>query len=278
MLKKILRWVGYGFLILITLVFVLIESLDLYINSKKGINWIYGDIGREVNIMRTDSGVRYLSIGEASKPALLLIHGAPGGHFDWKGFASRSAVYDQYRLLIVERPGYGRTKPKRAEKSIKKQAERIFEVIEKETQPVDVLGHSYGGPIAVVMAGLQPEKIGTVFGISGQYDPDNEIVFSVSYVGNLPPLRWLMPRYLRVSNREKLTHPEGLREVLPYYSQVQSKVILVHGDADTLVPYENSPYLMKLLTSEKELITLEGMDHPLQMQAVDTLVEIVMDN
>ena len=278
MLKKILRWVGYSILILITLLFVFIESVDWYMSSTKGTNWMFSDITRNVTINRTSSGLRYLSIGADNKPPLLLIHGAPGGYFDWKGLASKEEIYNHYRLLIVDRPGYGGTKPRGAETSIKVQVERIMEVLEKETQPVVVMGHSYGAPIAIVMGAMHPDRISKVLGISGQYDPDNEIIFKISYLGNIPPIRWLMPRLLRVSNREKLTHPNELRAILPYYNQVQAKVVLVHGNADSLVPYENSPFLMKFLNRKNKLITLEGYDHPLQMQAVDELLEILLAN
>ena len=64
-----------------------------------------------------------------------------------------------------------------------------------------------------------------------------------------------------------MTHVKALEEIEPKYASVAVPVVLIHGNKDTLVFYENSPYLMKKLNgTEKELITLEGKDHPIHMQ------------
>ena len=259
---KILRWAFYVALGLIVLLLVAMESFDRYFATEKGSKWLYRNTPREVSVMYTESGLRYLSIGDPEKQALLLIYGAPGSIFDWQPFSKRERLYDQYRLLIVDRPGYGGTKPRGTEKSIDKAARKILEVLESETQAAVVMGHSYGGPIAVVMGALQPEKIEKVIGVAGQYDPDNEIVMGISPYLNFRIFKYILPRLLWVSNVEKLTHPESLRALIPWYEKVKIPVILIHGDADTLVPYENSPYLMQFLDPETRLITLPGYDHP----------------
>jgi pimeloyl-ACP methyl ester carboxylesterase len=277
-LKKIFRWVIYIVLFLLVALLVFVEVFDRYLATRQGARWLYSNVPADsVEVKFTGSGVRYLSIGESDKPPLLLIHGAPGSLFDWKSFSTREVLYDKYRLLIPERPGYGGTRPRGAEPSIEVQARRLLEVLEGETQPSVVMGHSYGGPIALVMAALQPERIATVVGVAGQYDPDNEITFKISYFINYQIFKFLLPRAIWVSNVEKLTHPEELRKIVPYYREVEACVLLIHGDSDSLVPYENSPYLMKYLDGEAELITLEGKDHPLHMQEVDYLVNFVME-
>ena len=80
-----------------------------------------------------------------------------------------------------------------------------------------------------------------------------------------------------VSNVEKLSHPASLRDILPLYSQIKIPIILIHGDADALVPYENSLFLQQHLTTENELITVKGGDHPLQMTQPDYLREFMME-
>lgn len=273
---KILKWIFYIALILVIVLLLFIEFYYRHLSSEKGAFWLYDETPKEVTLHYTNNGIRYLSIGDADKPPLLLIHGAPGGLFDWSMMSKREDLYGKYRLLIPERPGYGGTKPRKAEPSIKMQAERLLEVLEGESQKAVVMGHSYGAPIAVVMGALQPDKIEKVIGVSGQYDPDNEITFKISYLFQANFFKYLMPRVLWVSNVEKLKHPAAQREIIPLYSQVQVPVLLIHGDADSLVPYENSPYLMKFLGEKGELITLPGYDHPLQMQTPDYLVDVVL--
>ncbi len=276
--KRIFRWFLYIALALVAILFIFIESFDRYISSEKGTRWWYKDIGKEDwTINFTPSGVRYLEMGDPEKQALLLVHGAPGSVMDWSGLAKRERIFEKYRLLIVDRPGYGGTKPRGAEKDLKVQAQKILEVLEGETQKAVVMGHSYGGPIAVIMGALQPEKIAKIVGVSGQYNPDNEVIFRISYFINFKIFRFLLPRMLWVSNVEKLSHPDALREILPLYPKISVPVALIHGDADTLVPYENSPFLMELINSDKELVTVDQGDHPLQMQAPDLLVDFVLN-
>lgn len=275
-LLKILRWLGILILGLIVILMVGIELFDRYLATEKGARWIFKNVPAPMEIRFTASGVRYVSIGDPKKPPLLLIHGAPGSLFDWSRFVRRPELYEHYHVLVVERPGYGATRPRRAEPSIQVQAERILEVLAGERQPAVVMGHSYGGPIAVVMAALQPEKIARVIGVSGQYDPDDEITFKISYFINFKLFKFLLPRFIWSSNVEKLTHPAALREVLPLYQQVRVPVELIHGDADTLVPYNNSPFLLHLLPGRAELITLPGKDHPIHMTEADYLVDYVL--
>lgn len=276
--KRIFRWVLYIALALVAILFIVIESFDRYVSSEKGTRWWYKDIPRQDwTINYTPSGLRYLEIGDAEKQPLLLVHGAPGSVMDWSAVAKRERIYEKYRLLVVDRPGYGGTKPRGAEKDLKVHAEKILEVLEGETQQAVIMGHSYGGPIAVIMGALQPEKIAKIVGVSGQYDPDNEVTFRISYFLNFQIFRFLLPRMLWVSNVEKLSHPNALREILPLYSKINVPVVLIHGDADTLVPYPNSPFLMELMNNDKELVTIADGDHPLQMQAPDMLVDFVLN-
>ena len=263
---KILKWIILIIIGLYTVLALLIESFDRYIAADRGAVWYYSDVPnyKDMEIKRTPSGVRYLSLGASDKQALLLIHGAPGSIMDFKAFCKDEKLQEKYRLIVVERPGYGGTKPRRAEPSVKKQVLRIAEILDAETQPAVVLGHSYGGPIAVLLGAVKPEKIERIIGVSGAYDPDNEVTMSISYYIKYGVFKYLMPRFIWSSNVEKLSHPDGLREVVPMYKEVSVPVVLIHGNADTLVPYENSTFVQALLPNV-ELITLEGKEHPLHM-------------
>lgn len=274
---KVFRWTAIVLVTLFILLMVSIESFDRYIATEKGARWLYKKVPYpNKEIKYTDSGVRYFEIGDPEKPPLLLIHGAPGGIFDWLGVAKNEKIYDQYRLLIPERPGYGGTRPRGAVSSIKQQAERLLEVLEPESKEAIVMGHSYGGPIAVIMGALKPEKVSKIFGVSGQYDPDNEITFGISYLINYKIFAYLLPRFIWVANVEKLSHPEALRDIMPVYEEIHVPIVLIHGDADSLVPYGNSPFLLRRLNGNAEMITMEGKDHPIHMQEAEAMVDFVL--
>lgn len=277
--KSILKWVLLIAITLIVLLLLFAEGFDRYIATEKGARWLYRNIpNQQLDIKHTSSGVRYLKIGDASKTPLLLIHGAPGSLWDWIGIAKQPSIYDQYQLLIVERPGYGATKPRKAEPSIKIQAERIAEVlVEEDISNAVVAGHSYGAPVAVILGAMIPDRIQHIYALAGQYDPNNEIIFSISHFIKYKIFKYLLPRMIWVSNEEKLGHPSAQEAVMHYYPMVKSPVTIVHGDADTLVPYDNSPFLLKHLTNTSaSMITLPNHDHPIHMQIPEYLVQLMM--
>ena len=274
--KKVLRWVLIGLLLLPLLGMLAMEGVDRYLASDRGAKWFYRKVPASVTVLHTDNGLRYLEIGDPALPALLLLHGSPGGLFDWRSMAVDSAVTGRFRLLVVERPGYGGTKPRGAEPSIRAQASRCLEVLAREKQPVVLMGYSYGAPVAMAMAGLAPNRITGVVGVSGQYNPNDEMILRISPFLRWGVFRFLMPRMLWVSNEEKMNHFAALEEVLPLFDNVQAPILLLHGDADAIVPYDNSPWLAERLGGKPRVVTLPGVDHGVPFGHMDVLVNVVL--
>jgi len=277
-LKKAGRWTACLFVLLLVGLLLTVELFDRFVSSEKGPKRLYNDIPADtVRVNHTPSGIRYLAIGDTSKAPLLLIHGAPGGLFDWRPLSGRAGIFGRYYLLIPERPGYGGTHPSGAEPSIERQAERLSEVLEAAKRPAVVMGHSYGAPIAMVLAARHPAAVAAVVGLAGQYDPDNERFFWISHLIRFRIFKLLLPRFVWVANEEKLHHAEALRAIGHYYRRIEAPILLVHGDADFLVPYENSPYLLEQLNGPAKLITLEGRGHPIHVQEVDKVVDLLLN-
>jgi pimeloyl-ACP methyl ester carboxylesterase len=89
---------------------------------------------------------------------VLLVHGQPGLGSDWEPVAERLA---DHRLLIVDRPGFGRSGEETL--SIEGNAEVLGDlVIERDAAPVTVVGHSYGGGVAILLAARRPELVSGV--------------------------------------------------------------------------------------------------------------------
>ena len=76
---------------------------------------------------------------------VLLVHGQPGLGSDWDQVAARLA---DHRLLIVDRPGYGRSGDETL--TIEGNAQVLADiVVQRGAAPVTVVGHSYGGGVGI---------------------------------------------------------------------------------------------------------------------------------
>lgn len=277
---NIAKWVLILGATFITLLLIGIESFDRYISTNAGTRYIYRKTpyAETLEIHKTESGIRYITLGNQNKPNLLLLHGAPGSVFDWVKIASDERLYSNYRLVIAERPGYGGTTPRKVEQSILRQAERISEVLEKEGKAT-VLAHSYGGPVAMVLSAIRPNLVNHAIGAAGQYNPNDEVVFKISHYIKSPLFQFILPRWIWASNEEKLSHKKAQDDVFSYYAKITCPVSLIHGDSDTLVPYHNSVFLMNQLTTEKKkLITLFGENHPFHMRKPSILVNFLLES
>jgi pimeloyl-ACP methyl ester carboxylesterase len=274
--KRILKWVLISFGGLTVLLLLLIAGADRFLSSERGARWLYSEVEQPLTIKFTPDEVRYLQIGDSTKTPLLFIHGAPGELFDWLAIAKRNQLYEQYYLLIPERRGYGGTRPKRAEPSVKVQGQALLPILKAQPKPAVVFGHSYGAPMAVALGALAPEEIARIYGVSGAYDPKLEVTFGISYWINFQLFRYLLPSPIWVSNVEKLGHPQALREAIALFQSVKVPTTLIHGTADTLVPFENSTYLQALLPIQASLIALPGQEHPVHVMLPDYFVSLLL--
>lgn len=284
--RRWLRRIVLALLILALLPFALMEGLDRWMSTDRGARRLYRHAAGPVALHRSPDGLRWLSVGDSALPPLVLLHGSPGGLFDFRAVARDSALLRRFRLIVPERPGYGATRPRGPEPSIRAQADRLLAALSGEARPLTVAGYSYGGPVALAMAGRAPDRVARVLGLAGQYDPDNEMVLAVSPYLRYGFFRNVLPRWLWVSNEEKMTHRGALREVLPDFDAVRCGVWLVHGTDDAIVPTANSAWLAERLVGEAgfsrggglepgtvRLELLQGKDHSIPFSEPELLIE-----
>ncbi|MHB8328684.1 MAG: alpha/beta fold hydrolase [Acidimicrobiales bacterium] len=82
-----------------------------------------------------------------------MLHGQPGTGADWRGVADLLAV--DHRVLVPDRPGYGASGGRPV--GMAGNADLLAEMLSKRRAgPATVVGHSYGGGIAALLAGRHP--------------------------------------------------------------------------------------------------------------------------
>jgi pimeloyl-ACP methyl ester carboxylesterase len=100
---------------------------------------------------------------------VLFVHGQPGLGSDWDGVAD---LLGDHRLLIVDRPGYGTGGDQTL--SLEGNAELLGRDLEERgAAPATVVGHSYGGGIAIVLAARRPELVSALVLVASVGRADN---------------------------------------------------------------------------------------------------------
>src|SRR5215472_11266840 len=103
--------------------------------------------------------MRFLQAG--SGPPLLLIHGLLGGSFCWR--LTLPVLAQRYLVHAVDLPGASLSDDMRIDCSMSRQAERLHEFIQQMGwSELSVLGSSFGGAIAMLLAGLDAQASGRV--------------------------------------------------------------------------------------------------------------------
>lgn len=93
---------------------------------------------------------------------VVLIHSSVSGNRQWRALSEE--LSDRYRVLAVNLFGYGQTSPwpAVAPQSLADQAELIRHVCETVEGPVDIVGHSFGGCVALKSALLLGSRVSSL--------------------------------------------------------------------------------------------------------------------
>ena len=89
-------------------------------------------------------------------PAVLLVHGQPGRAADWEPVSRQLAA--DHRVLALDRPGYGATGGPAM--GMVANADLLASLLRRRAAwPATVVGHSWGGGVAVLLAACHPELV-----------------------------------------------------------------------------------------------------------------------
>jgi pimeloyl-ACP methyl ester carboxylesterase len=95
-------------------------------------------------------------VDRGAGPAVVFVHGQPGLGSDFDPVAT--LLVEDHRVIAADRPGYGGSG--RQACSMAQNAEALAVLIEERAAaPATVVGHSYGGGIAVLLAAMRPDLV-----------------------------------------------------------------------------------------------------------------------
>lgn len=220
----------------------------------------------------------YASIGSDTLPMVLFIHGAPGSWYDYVKYFGDSNLISKAHLVSLDRPGYGKSGEGQPVTSIEEQAEMIRPLFDlnKSNQPVVLLGHSYGGPIAVKLAMDYPDEVKGMVLLAPAIDPDNEKQFAINRLADLRMIRSMIPRIWVSAYYEKKTHVDELRK-LNDWEKIISPTVYMFGDKDGLVPPVNVEFAKrKILNAPLSITEFPNENHFIPWTQQDSVTKVIL--
>lgn len=220
----------------------------------------------------------YMSIHRNdSFPTLFFIHGSPSSMSVYNAYYADTSLARWANIIAADRPGYGFSNPGKSEISVRRQARKMWKILEKEgyPSPLYIIGSSYGGTVATKMAMLKPERVSGLVLVSASLAPGKETTYDISYMIRSRFFRWLLPSKIIVANDEKLSHLESLNEMLPLWDKITAPVIIFQGTNDRLILPENAEFARRKLIKARsvEYHMLKNERHFLQIKYKDYILE-----
>lgn len=218
--------------------------------------------------------IRCLITGNPHGNNLLLIHGSPSSLSSWVPLYSDTAFMQTFRMIAIDRPGYGYSNFGKVETSIAKQAELVEAVIDSlKLSATVLLGTSYGGPVAAQIAMQRPEKITHLVLLSASVKPTAEKTYGISHLMIAPVVKYLFPAIFRMSSEEKFSHATELA-LLKNWDSIKSPTSIIHGDQDRLVYFSNAEFLKEKIPHSK-LYVMKDKGHALLFTDPEYLKKIL---
>lgn len=184
---------------------------------------------------------------------VILIHGAPTDSSSWDTLREHLGELRDVEFIAVDRLGYGNSTHDTVA-SLHEHAASLATFIEGASLPVILVGHSYGGPVALRTACEHPDKVAGVVLVAGACDAYmNDAQWFRKAVNALEPLAhetWI------TANRELLALTDENRTIEPMLARIACPVTVLHGTWDPVCPYEGTTSYLTSRLSNAQQVTI----------------------
>lgn len=240
-------------------------------------------------------------------PTYVLLHGFPGGADDWRPVAELLAD-DGARVLVPDLLGFGASPRPTSFAGLWAPAQADALAAELDALGVrdaTVVGHDYGGPVAITLADRRPDLVGALAIADTNAFPDTPIDLPLSLV-LVPGVGWVAERLLfsafslkalggrfskvpgtriHVNDGDEATSIRilfagVLRDLAALYTPIEQAggrvdvpTLVVWGELDPLFPVEQGRRTAELLHARFEV--LDGVGHLVPAEAPERLATLL---
>jgi len=250
----------------------------------------------EKTVLINNLKVNYKIAG--SGPAILILHGWGGSSTSWIR-VSKILANRGYKVFVPDFPGFGKSKTPLESWDVSDYVEWLADFV--KSQNLDkffILGHSFGGRVAIKFVIKYPEKIKALIlcnsgGIKHKPSFKTRIIFQLSHIGNIifspSPLTRFKDGaqnifYLFLRHRDYVKANGVMRESIkkvieedlqPYLSEIKLKTLIIWGEKDKMVPIKDA-HIFKENISNSQLEVLLQNGHSPHLETPKKLVEIIL--
>lgn len=200
--------------------------------------------------------IRYVSIGSDTMPTLFMIHGSPSSLSIYRHYFTDTLFLRMFRMVAIDRPGYGNSGFGIPEPSISKQSDMLWPALsslKNNQKPVIIVGGSYGTSVACRLMMDHPESADGLMLVAPSLAPGEERVFWFTSIVEHPLVRWFIPRMFRSANTEKINHEAELTKMLPNWHKITVPVSYLQGANDQLIYTSNAAFAKKKMVNVPQL-------------------------
>jgi len=213
---------------------------------------------------------------DAAEPGavrVILLHGAPANSSSWNRLLEEQAeALADYEIVAVDRLGYGASSP-RAELSIAAHVDSIEPLL---TPGCVLVGHSYGGPVALRAAAEHPGLVSGLVLVAGATDPTmNDAQWARKAVD---AVSILLPKAWANANLELLALTDENDQMQPLLEGVTARTAALHGKWDPVCPYDGTTAHLQTALTAAGAVRVETVPrggHNLHLSDTEALADLI---
>ncbi len=194
-------------------------------------------------------------------PTVVFVHGTIGSLNDFNKYMIDEELQNRLNMISYDRIGYNYHDKNPVQESIAFERDMLLQILKSYPKNKLILvGYSYGGPIALSVKQKLRQIVLLAPAVMSKVEP---MPWAINFY-KWRLTRWLVPYVWKQASKEKISHKADLKKFEKEWYNTPNKVKVIHGNADWIVPYENSLLLKKQFPENQfELKTIPEASHGL---------------
>lgn len=199
-----------------------------------------------------------------SVPVFIFSHGTPGALSNSMHYLLDSTLLTKGIAVAYDRAGFGLSSHADGVSNLNTQVAGLKRLMDEYTgHKIYLIGHSYGAPIILQTAMDYPEKVAGLVWLGGIVQSAWKPHAWWRRPLNYPPIKWLIPASMVVSNKEIIHLEDDLNNIKNKWAEITCPVIMIQGTKDWLAAPSNTTYADSMLVSSrfKESVIVPDASH-----------------